>query len=176
MVVRGAATRHGLPFASLATLALLGPLLGMGQAVLSTVLAAAGEKGMHHTVFARQRDSVGVQIQVADAALALQTARLHAFGIADTLDAAFADGTTLTYEDRARMRGACGYAAQQVLTAIETLIDVHGAASFAETSPVQRHWRDASTGAHHAGLNSMVGREVMGKALLGVQERISPMV
>lgn len=164
-----------LPNAPVATLPLLGPLLGIGQATLSAVIAGA-DKAMHHTVFERQRDSVGIQLQVAEAALALQTARLHAYDIADKLDAAARSGEALAYHDRAELRGAFGYAAQQVLKAIDTLLNVHGAAAFAESSLLQRYWRDANTAARHAGLNAMVGYEVLGKELLGVPERISPMV
>lgn len=165
-----------LPFAPLATLMLIGPILGLGQAALSAVRADASTKAMHHTVFARQSDSVGVQVQVAEAALALQTARLHAYQAADTLDEAAAEGKSISYDDRAQIRAATGYAAQQVLSAIHELVNVHGAASFAESSPIQRYWRDANTAARHAGLNAVVGYEVLGKVLLGVEERISPMV
>ncbi len=168
--------RSRLPFPSLATLMLLGPLLGLGQAALSAVIAGAPKKAMHHTVFGRQSDSVGVQVKVAEAALALQTARLHSLQVADTLDEAAAGNGTLGYDDRAQIRAACGYAAQQVLAAIHGLVDVHGAATFAEANPVQRYWRDANTAARHAGLHATVGYEVLGKALLGVEERISPMV
>ena len=62
------------------------------------------------------------------------------------------------------------------LDAIHILVNVHGAATFAETSLMQQYWRDANTAARHAGFNSVVGYEVFGKALLGVPERISPMV
>jgi 3-hydroxy-9,10-secoandrosta-1,3,5(10)-triene-9,17-dione monooxygenase len=63
-----------------------------------------------------------------------------------------------------------------VLEAIHILVNVHGAAAFAETSLMQQYWRDANTAARHAGLNAYIGYEVFGKALLGVPERISPMV
>jgi 3-hydroxy-9,10-secoandrosta-1,3,5(10)-triene-9,17-dione monooxygenase len=148
----------------------------MGQGALSAVVAGAEVKSMHHTVFARQRDSVGVQIQVAEAALAVQTARLHAYHIAEKLDEAGAGGEALTYQDRAQIRGAIGYVAQTVLKAIDVLINVHGAATFDGANPVQRFWRDANTAARHAGLNSMIGYEVLGKSLLGVDEQISTMV
>ena len=62
------------------------------------------------------------------------------------------------------------------LTAISTLINVHGAGSFAESSRMQQYWRDANTAARHAALQPVVGYEVYGKALLGVAERISPLV
>jgi alkylation response protein AidB-like acyl-CoA dehydrogenase len=50
---------------------------------------------------------------------------------------------------------------------------VHGAESFAQTSPIQRHWRDANIAARHAGLNTVVGLEIFGRALLGVEDEIS---
>jgi 3-hydroxy-9,10-secoandrosta-1,3,5(10)-triene-9,17-dione monooxygenase len=168
--------QYRLPFGPVATLALVGPLLGLGQAALSLVIAAAPTKGMQHTIFARQSDSVGVQVQVAQAAIVLRTARLQAYDVAERLDRAVADGRSVTYDERAELRAACGYAVQQVLEAIHVLVNVHGAASFAERSPLQRYWRDANTAARHAGLNAAVGYEVLGKALLGVDEQIAQMV
>jgi alkylation response protein AidB-like acyl-CoA dehydrogenase len=165
-----------LPFAPTATLALLGPLLGLGRAALAMTIDKASSKSIHHTVFARQSDSVGVQLQVAEAALKLETARLHAYRVADELDSAVAERHDLEYAARAQMRAQFAYAAQQVLDAIHVLVNVHGAATFAESSLMQQYWRDANTAARHAGLNAHVGYEVFGKALLGVPERISPMV
>jgi alkylation response protein AidB-like acyl-CoA dehydrogenase len=112
---------------------------------------------------------------MAQAALKLKTAQLHAFGVADDLDEVVAKRFDLSYEDRARARAQFGYAAQQVLEAIQILLNVHGAASFAESSLMQQYWRDAYTAARHAGLNEFIGYEAFGKALLGVDERISPM-
>lgn len=173
---------YRLPFAPLATVALIGPLLGLGRAALDLVVEQAPHKGMHHTFFARRSDSVGVQIQIGQAAMALETARLHAYGIADELDATIADhvrrpgGDQLGYLARSRIRARAGYAAQQVLDVLRTVLDVHGAAGFAESSRLQRYWRDANTGARHAALDSYVGYEIYGKALLGLPDRISPMV
>ena len=167
---------YRLPFVPLATLPLLGPLLGIGCAALDLVVSSAPGKGMHHTFFTRQSDSVGVQIQIAEAALKLKTARLHVFGIADHLDLLLRTGEPVDYAARAEIRAQAGYAAQQVLGAINVLVNVHGAASFAESSRMQQYWRDANTAARHAGLNAVIGYEVYGKALLGVEERISPMV
>ncbi len=167
---------HRLPFAQVGTLALIGTLLGLGRAALALTIDKAPSKSMHHTFFARQSDSVGVQVQVAEAALKLQTAQLHAYRAADDLDSAAANGHDLDYGLRARARAQVGYTAQQVLDAIHILVNVHGAATFAETSLMQQYWRDANTAARHAGLNAVVGYEVFGKELLGVPERISPMV
>ena len=167
---------HRLPFAPVATLALVGTLLGLGRAALALAIDKAPSKSMHHTFFARQSDSVGVQVQVAEAALKLQTAQLHAYRVADDLDSTAANGHELDYGLRAQARAQFGYSAQQVLDAINILLNVHGAAAFAETSLMQQYWRDANTAARHAGLNAVVGYEIFGKELLGVPERISPMV
>ncbi|HZA09362.1 acyl-CoA dehydrogenase family protein [Mycobacterium sp.] len=160
----------------MATLNLMGTLLGLGRAALDYTIAQAPLKPMHHTFFARQSDSVAVQVQTAEAALKLQTARLHTHRVADDLDAAAINAGTLAYAERAQIRAQMGYAVQQVLEAIQILLNVHGAAGFAETSPLQQIWRDANTGGRHAGLNAAVGYEVFGKVLLGVPERISAMV
>ena len=92
------------------------------------------------------------------------------------MDAAAGRGEHADYTTRARVRATARYAAQQVLDAINMLINVHGAATFAETSRLQQYWRDASTAARHAGLNAMVGYEILGKDLLGIDEQVSPMV
>jgi 3-hydroxy-9,10-secoandrosta-1,3,5(10)-triene-9,17-dione monooxygenase len=159
-----------------ATLFLLAPILGVGRAALALAIENAPVKPIHQTCFTRQSDSVGVQIQVAQAALKLQTAQLHAYSIADQLDRCAADGGHHDYADRGRFKAMGGYAAQETLEAIHILLNVHGAGSFAETNRMQQYWRDANTAARHAGLNAVVGREVYGKSLLGVEERISLMV
>jgi 3-hydroxy-9,10-secoandrosta-1,3,5(10)-triene-9,17-dione monooxygenase len=163
------------PFASVASLPLVGPLLGLGRAALQLVIDKAPTKPMHDTFFSRQSESVGVQIQIAEAALALRTARLHAYDIAATLDKA-AEGHLVTYASRAEIRAAIGYVAQQVVAAISVLVNVHGAGSFAESNRMQQYWRDANTAARHAALQPIVGYEVYGKSLLGIDERISPAV
>jgi hypothetical protein len=63
-----------------------------------------------------------------------------------------------------------------VLNAINTLLNVHGAGSFAEANPLQRIWRDANVAARHAGLVPTVGYEAYGKMLLAIKEPVSLMV
>jgi alkylation response protein AidB-like acyl-CoA dehydrogenase len=167
---------YRLPFVPLATVPLLGPLLGLGGAAFDLALAAAPGKPIQTTFFARQSDSAGVQIQLAEAALKLKTARLHAYGIADGLDAAAAAGRDVGYLERAEIRAEAGYIAQLVLEAMSVLLNIHGAGSFAEANRMQQYWRDANTAARHASLGAAVGYEVYGKALLSVEERISPAV
>ncbi|MER6437127.1 acyl-CoA dehydrogenase family protein [Streptomyces sp. NPDC001185] len=146
---------------------LVGPLLGLGNAALATVREAATHGPPPFTVHGVRADSVGVQIQLAEAALQLRTARLHAYDAVDRIDRGFVDHT-----ERARVRAQAGHAAQHVLTAVDTLLNVHGADAFADTDPLQRMWRDAGIAARHAGLVPTVGYEVYGKALLGIEEPV----
>ncbi|MCV7281293.1 hypothetical protein H7J88_16760 [Mycolicibacterium flavescens] len=167
---------YRLPVGAFSTVVILGPLLGLAKAALEHTVAKAATKGIHHTVYTRQSESVGVQVQIAEAALKVDTARMHAYRIADEMDAATTARQPVDYADRARMRAAAGYASRQILDSIQMLLDVHGAGSFAEAHPLQRFWRDANVMARHAGLNAAVGYEVFGKSLLGVAEQISPVV
>jgi 3-hydroxy-9,10-secoandrosta-1,3,5(10)-triene-9,17-dione monooxygenase len=180
-LLRGPATatdtsRYAMDFVPFGPLLLCAPILGLGQGALSLAIAAAQEKPLAHTFFTHQSDSVGIQVQIAEAALKLQTARLHAYHVADIVDGDVVHGTKSGHDIRARAMAECGYAAQQALCAIDILVNVHGAGSFAKASPMQQIWRDANTAARHAGLNAYVGLEVLGKALLGVEERVSTML
>lgn len=172
----GSESEVQLPLAPMAALLLVGPLLGLGQAAADLVVQTAPSKSLSNTSFVHQSDSAGVQIQVAEAKLKLRTARLHAFEVADALDAGEIVNGDAGYPLRAQSRAQCGYAARQVLEAIQILINVHGAGSFADSSAMQQYWRDANVAAHHAALNSYVGYEIYGKSLLGVPERIAPLV
>jgi Acyl-CoA dehydrogenase, C-terminal domain. len=60
--------------------------------------------------------------------------------------------------------------------AINTLVTAHGAGSFADVNPLQRIWRDSNVAARHAVVSPAVGFEVYGKALLGVEDKITPLV
>jgi 3-hydroxy-9,10-secoandrosta-1,3,5(10)-triene-9,17-dione monooxygenase len=55
-------------------------------------------------------------------------------------------------------------------------MNAHGAAGFADASPVQRIWRDVNVAARHAVVSPAVVSEVYIKALLGVEEKITPLV
>lgn len=167
---------YRLPVMPVATLSLLGPLLGLGNAALRLTVDKAPMRPMSDTTYRRKSESVGVQVQVAEAALRLQTARLHALHIADELDCCAARGRAVDFVARARMRAQCGHAAQQVIDAINLLVNVHGAESFAQAGQMQQYWRDANIAARHAGLNTVVGYEIFGKAVLGVTDRISPIL
>jgi alkylation response protein AidB-like acyl-CoA dehydrogenase len=150
------------------TLGLVGPLLGLGRAALDHVRDAAGTKRMAGTVFGRQADSAGLQMQLGNAALLIDTAHLHARRAADDLDDHAARGEPPAFPVRARVRADASRAAGQVVEATNILLDVHGSAGLVDASPLQRIWQDANVAARHVSLLPGVSYEVYGKALLGL--------
>jgi len=88
-VVPLAATIDGVSvFAPLLTLILAAPQLGMGRAAVRLVREAAAAKPVTGTGYQRQADSVAFQLQLAEAALKVDTAELHSHRAAADIDSA----------------------------------------------------------------------------------------
>src|ERR1035437_9347591 len=101
--------------------------LGMAGAALEIVTQKAAKKPISYTFYTAQADSVAFQLQLAAAR-----------------------GVYPGFVTRARVRADTGWAVDHVLKAINILLSAHGAASFAEVSPLQRIWRDSAVAARHA--------------------------
>jgi alkylation response protein AidB-like acyl-CoA dehydrogenase len=163
-------------FMPVAALILVGPQLGMGRAALKYVIDKAPQRAIAYTSFERQADSTVFQIQIAEAALKIDTAHLRAFRAAAEVDGAAARDQKLDYLTRARMRADTGLIVSLINDALNILISAHGAGSFAESSPMQRIWRDSNTAARHSIALPAVANEIYGKALLGVENTVSVLV
>lgn len=144
---------------------LLGAHLGMGQAVLAAVRADAPKKGIAYTTYQRQSDSVPFQLALARAALLLEAAELFTYNAAREIDEASQAGTYLDYATRARQRGQQAQVVANVKDAIDLLMTAHGSAGFAESSTLQRFWRDQGIAARHGLTLPDTGLEVYGRWL-----------
>jgi alkylation response protein AidB-like acyl-CoA dehydrogenase len=60
--------------------------------------------------------------------------------------------------------------------AIDRLVSAHGASSFADSSPMQRIWRDVNTAGRHAVVSPAVSLALYGKAPLGVENDVTDLV
>jgi alkylation response protein AidB-like acyl-CoA dehydrogenase len=149
-------------------LILVGPLLGLGRAALKLAIEKAPKRAVSYTRLATQAESTAFQLKLAEAAMTLDDAILHAHRAADDIDEWAARGENMDYLTRARVRGDTGWTSTKVRDAITMILDAHGASGFADASPMQRIWRDANTAGRHAVVNSLVNQEVYGKALLGI--------
>lgn len=165
-------------FGPMLVMVLVGPQLGMGRAALELVRTKAAEKSLAYTVFDRQADSVAFQMMVAEAALKIDTAHLHAYRAADDV-MRWADAAEYpNLLSRARVRGDAATALRSINEALNILLDATGAGAFADVNALQRIWRDSNVGARHAVMLPRVSIETYGKALLGVElhDHITPII
>ncbi|WLW58128.1 acyl-CoA dehydrogenase family protein [Streptomyces sp. YU58] len=159
------------------TLTSLAPLLGAARAVFDLTLEAV-EKGkpLAMSLHRRAADSPSVQAALADAATLIDSAALHLARSAEAVDAAAASATAPTLRDRARVRMDVGHASTCLRQAVQLLLTVSGAGSFSRTAVIQRYWRDLETATRHPTLNPGLAREMYGRALVGDERPVSPMV
>ncbi|MET9144852.1 acyl-CoA dehydrogenase family protein [Streptomyces sp. NPDC004042] len=159
------------------TLASMGPLLGAARAVFRlTMEAVDGGKPMAMSLHPRLADSPSVQAALADAATLIDSAALHLTRSAEAVDAAAAAPGTAPLVDRARVRMDGGHASRCLREAVQLLLTVNGAGSFARGRLIQRYWHDLETAARHPTLNAGLAREMYGRALVGDARPVSPMV
>ena len=163
-------------FIPVLALILVGPQLGLARAARDLCIEKAPKRAISYTSFERQTDSVAFQLEVAKAAMKVDSAHLHAFRAAGDIDAAAARGDKLDYVTRARVRADTGYTADTARAAIDAFVSAHGASSFADSSAMQRIWRDSNVAGRHAVVSPTVSYEVYGKALLGVDNDVTVLV
>src|SRR4029450_5790338 len=91
-------------FVPITVLILAPSQLGVAQSALEHAIARSKTRGLTHTNFARQADSSGFQMQIAEAAMKIDTAFLHARRAADDLDRYAQDNRLMDVTGRARVR------------------------------------------------------------------------
>ncbi|MFE7419927.1 acyl-CoA dehydrogenase family protein [Rhodococcus sp. NPDC057529] len=158
-------------------LVLVGPVLGMAEGAYDAVLSTLQKnKPIAYSFYQRSIDAPSTQLNMAAARSLIDQARLLAFRGADEIDAAAAAGRQMPVVERARARMDAAQAANLCREAVELLLNVSGAGSFAQVNPLQRIWRDLETSSRHAFINLNINQEIYGRALLGIDEQVSPFV
>ena len=163
-------------FVPVAALILAGPQLGLCTRALEYVLEMAPKRRIAYTMYTRQTDSPSFQLAMAKAATLVDTAHLFAYRAADLIDEAARNARSLTYLERARIRMDVGHTVTAARDAIDVLMTSHGASAFADFNPLQRMWRDCETASRHAVAGPDIAAEVYGRALLGINEGVTPLV
>ncbi|MFF0700187.1 acyl-CoA dehydrogenase family protein [Streptomyces tendae] len=159
------------------SLAMVGPQVGLAQAGMDAVTdSLAKGKGISYTFYERASEAPSTHIQLAEAAQLIDTAMLHLLRAADDIDTWAAAGENMPFETRARVRMDTGYVARRSREALDLLLSIQGAGSFAEANPLQRIWRDQETASRHAIVNQAIAGELYGRALLGVEEQVTPFI
>jgi 3-hydroxy-9,10-secoandrosta-1,3,5(10)-triene-9,17-dione monooxygenase len=169
-------TVYRAAFVPVTVLILIGSQLGIARAALDHAVAKASTRGVTHTHFAKQTESAGFQILLAEAAMKIETAKLHAFRAADDLDRAAERGKYPDVTSRARIRTDTALVAKYCREAVDLLVSAHGTSSLADSNRMQRLWRDVHVASHHAITEWQINLEIYGKALLGVEPNITPLI
>jgi 3-hydroxy-9,10-secoandrosta-1,3,5(10)-triene-9,17-dione monooxygenase len=157
--------------AGLFSVGLIGPMIGSAETALRHVLDQAPRRAIAASTYSKQVESPTFQLDVASAARKLETAKLHAQRIADTVDEnAHADHNPdlLT---RSMLRMDSTYVAQQCREALDTLLTAYGSSAFNETNPLQRIWRDINVASRHIAFGMGVPEQLYGRALIGQDPR-----
>ncbi|MET7508468.1 acyl-CoA dehydrogenase family protein [Streptomyces albidoflavus] len=158
-------------------LVLAGPQVGLARAAMETVTASLAKgRGISYTFYEKAAEAPSTQLQLAEAAQLIDTAELHMLRAAEDIDAWAREGEVMPLLSRARARMDTGYVARRSREAVDLLLSVQGAGSFAEASPLQRIWRDQETGSRHAVINPAISAELYGRALLGIEEQVTPLI
>ncbi|BCP14253.1 acyl-CoA dehydrogenase family protein [Mycobacterium paraintracellulare] len=159
-----------IPFAAMFSVALMGPLLGMSEAAAALVANDMHTRGVSYFDFDKKTKSGVLTAQYGQARMHIDTAWLHILRAATTLEDGTVGGQTLPPAIRARCRMDAAHGVKHMRTAMELLLDISGASSFAESNPLQRYWRDLSVGSRHAWINTNLMYEAYARAELGLSE------
>lgn len=119
---------------------------------------------------------IGPYLGIASAALDHVVAHADSRPVSFTSYQRQSDSTRPDYLTRARLRMHAAYAIQQCSKALDTLLAVHGEAAVSEFSILNIYMRDMHTATKHAMISPETNAELFGKALLGVQPNITPLI
>lgn len=160
-------------------LATLAPVLGLAKAAFEMTLEriTGKPKPMTYSFYGDTTKAPSTQFAMAEASWMIDTAMEQALATADAIDRQAQMSTPFSSQQRARfaMRAAQGH--RLCRGAVERLLDVQGAGSFALANPLQRIWRDMSIATRHGMSVPGLKQEVYGRSLLGAQEQqMTPIV
>jgi 3-hydroxy-9,10-secoandrosta-1,3,5(10)-triene-9,17-dione monooxygenase len=165
------------PLMSVAVLTAAATVVGMTEGALehTTALLSRG-RSVGSSVYRDAVDSPSVQAAMAQAASLVDTMRLHLQRGVDDVERATAEGAPLGEPVAARVRMDAARISGAAREAMDLLLDVGGASSFALDNPVQRLWRDVSVVTRHPLVTPALNREVYSRALLGIPTQVVPLV
>jgi alkylation response protein AidB-like acyl-CoA dehydrogenase len=161
-------------FVPVAEIVLVAPQIGLGRAAIDLTLEKGAKKGVSYTVYSQAKDSPAHQIELARAVSQIDAAHLLVARACADIDRAALNREHLDPLTRARVRMDTGEAGRLCREAINRLLSVNGASSFAQVNPLQRIWRDSEIASRHAFVMPEVASQLYGRALFGIEEPIQP--
>ncbi|MFI5981476.1 acyl-CoA dehydrogenase family protein [Streptomyces sp. NPDC051555] len=165
------AHRYRNSLVGLFSIGLLGSLLGGATAAFDFVRESAPKRPAAGSRYPNQAESPSLQLDLAEAATKIETAKLLAAKVADAADAAAYAGEFADVLVRAAARQYSTQVAQLCREAVDLLMTAYGSSAFNEANPLQRIWRDVNVGSRHAGFGMGIPQQLYGRALVGRDPR-----
>jgi resorcinol 4-hydroxylase (FADH2) len=165
---------YRIPFLSAIPLCLVAPLLGNAQGAIDCFLDLAGTRVTRGGVGGagnKVSQFPQVQSRLADAAAAVDAARLVLDRDTSAVEQIAFEGKTIPVDKRIRSRRGHAYAAKLSAGAINDLLMSIGASGMALDQPMQRIWRDGTMIAQHITLNWDAVSTMVGQHMLGLEPK-----
>jgi alkylation response protein AidB-like acyl-CoA dehydrogenase len=146
---------------------LLGAQIGGIETAFDYVLEHGPNRPIAATTYANQTESPSFQLDLSKAATTIDTTKLLAHRIADTVDTYAQTGEQPDLLTRTRNRMDSAQVAQQCRDTLDLLMTVYGSSAFADTNPLQRTWRDVNVASRHIAFGMGIPQQLHGRALIG---------
>ena len=134
-----------IPFFAAISLCLCAPAMGMAQGALETYVEMIGVRKTRGAALSQPQSMAEfptIQVRVAEAAAAIDAAKMLVRRDCLDIMRIVAEGRELTVEERARNKGDLGFAVKMARDAVDLLYESVGGAGLANDSMTQRYWRD----------------------------------
>jgi len=143
-----------------------GTPLGMARGALEGFLERLPGRGIAYTFYANKAEAPVTHLQLAEAALTIESADAHVRRAATLLDRH--PGGPMSIEARVKSRVHVSYATGLARQAVDTLFYASGASSIQTHIPIQRVQRDVQALANHAIMHTQTALELYGRVLCGL--------
>jgi len=154
------------PLASVLTVNAGGTPVGIARGALETFRENLPGRGITYTTYTNKAEAPVTHLQLAEAALTIESADAHVRRAAALMDQA---SGPMSMETRVKSRAHISYATGLARNAVDILFNASGASSIQMHVPIQRFQRDIQALANHAIMHAQTGLELYGRILCGLQ-------
>jgi alkylation response protein AidB-like acyl-CoA dehydrogenase len=171
----GAAVNPGplyrVPFFAAISICLCAPILGMAEGALQTYVETTRSRMTRGAALSTPKGMAEyptIQLRVAEAAAAIDAAKLLVLHDCDRIMETHAAGISLSEAERARNKGDLGFAVRLATQAVDRLVESGGGQSLFDANLIQRYWRDIHAGSLHISVNWDAVGSLYGRVILGL--------
>jgi len=165
---------YRIPFLAGVPVSIASPALGMVQGAIDEFVSFVGARTTRGAVAGGGHSMAQfpqVQSRIAEAAAALDAAKLLLKRDTREVENGAASGQLISIDKRIRNRRDHAYAVRLAVQAVNALFEAVGGGGLHLSSGIQRAWRDANAVAHHISLNWDAVSTMYGQHYLGLEPK-----